>query len=340
MRGLKFLGDRRAEVVDFPEVEPGPDQVLIRMRASGICGSDLPQYRAQYDPASPGKRPGHEPCGEIAAVGSLVTGVSVGDRVMQHHYEGCKRCSYCRSGWQQLCPVQEGRLYYGRSAHGGHGDFMVAHQSTLVALPAPLTFEEGAFLACGAATAYTALKRLDLSGRDTLAVFGQGPVGLAVTMFAVEMGARVIAVDVDPARLEMSEAAGAYKTIDDRSGTALERIRALTAGRGADATLEAVGSHSTRVAAVEATRVFGRTCLVGEGGDVTFNVTPHITHRQLTLIGSWTFSTFGLEEAANFVAERGVQLNSLISSRSSIEDAPMAYADFDAGAPGKFVIAW
>ena len=154
MRGLKFLGDRRAEVADFPEVEPGPDQALIRMRASGICGSDLPQYRAPYDPESPGKRPGHEPCGEVAAIGKLVTGFMVGDRVMQHHYEGCKRCGYCRSGWQQLCPVQKDRLYYGRSAHGGHGDYMVAHHSTLVGLPNELTFEEGAFLACGAAPSF------------------------------------------------------------------------------------------------------------------------------------------------------------------------------------------
>ena len=100
MRGLKFLGERRAEVIDYPDVEPGPEQVLIRLRASGICGTDLAQYRASADPTSPQVRPGHEPCGELAAVGDRVTGFSVGDRVMQHHYEGCKECHYCRTGWQ------------------------------------------------------------------------------------------------------------------------------------------------------------------------------------------------------------------------------------------------
>ncbi len=340
MRGLKFLGGRRAEVIDYPDVEPGPEQVLIRLRASGICGTDLAQYRSPADPASPQMRPGHEPCGEVAAVGERVTGVSVGDRVMQHHYEGCKECHYCRTGWQQLCPVEDKRLYYGRSMHGGHGDYMVAHHSTLVGLPEALTFEEGAYLACGAGTAYNALKRLEVSGRDTLAIFGQGPVGLAATMFAVEMGARVIAVDIDAARLQLSGTAGAWKTIDDRDGTAVGQIRELTSGHGADATLEAVGSHVTRVSAVEATRVFGRTCLVGEGGEVRFEVTPHITHRQLTLLGSWTFSTFGLAEAASYVAERGVPLGRLITRTSSIEDAPQAYADCDSGAPGKFVISW
>ena len=341
MRGLRFLGNRQADVADFPEVEPGPDQVLIRLRGSGLCGSDLRRYREPN--ASPdliNMRPGHEPCGEIAAVGPGVAEFSVGHRVMQHHYEGCKKCVYCRTGWQQLCPVQEKRLYYGGSLHGGHGDYMVAHKTTLVRLPDEVSFEEGAFLACGATTAYAALKKLDVSGRDTLAIFGQGPVGLAATMFAEEMGARVIAVDIEPSRLKKAREAGAWKTVDNSDGSAVEQIKALTGGEGADATLEAVGASATRVAAAEATRIFGRSCLVGEGGEVTYQATPHIIHRHLTLIGSWTFSTFGLEEAAGFVADRKVPLGTLITRKSSLEDAPQAYIDFDSGAPGKFVVTW
>lgn len=340
MRGLKFLGEREAEVADFPEVEPGQDYVLIRLRSSGLCGSDLRRYRSEADPKMINMRPGHEPCGEIAELGPGVTGVSIGDRVMQHHYEGCKECIYCRSGWQQLCPVTEKRLYYGGSMHGGHGDYMVAHKSTLVPLPDEVSFEEGAFLACGATTAHAALKKLDVSGRDTLAVFGQGPVGLAATMFGEEMGARVIAVDIDKERLKMAAAAGAWKTVDNSDGSAVEQIKDLTDGFGADASLEAVGAHATRVATVEATRIFGRACLVGEGGEVTYQATPHIIHRQLTLLGSWTFSTFGLEESAKFVAERHVPLGSLITTACDIESAPEAYTAFDSGAAGKFVIKW
>lgn len=340
MRGLKFLGERETEVVDFPEVEPGPEQVLIRLRSSGLCGSDLRRYRSPVDPKMVNMRPGHEPCGEIAQLGPGVTGVSVGDRVMQHHYEGCKECIYCRTGWQQLCPVTEKRLYYGGSMHGGHGDYMVAHVSTLVPLPDEVSFEEGAFLACGATTAHAALKKLNVSGRDTLAVFGQGPVGLAATMFGEEMGARVIAVDIDTGRLKMAAEAGAWKTIDNSDGGAVEQIKELTGGFGADASLEAVGAHVTRVATVEATRIFGRACLVGEGGEVTYQATPHIIHRQLTLLGSWTFSTFGLEESAKFVAERNIPLRSLITKTCDIESAPEAYTAFDSGAAGKFVIKW
>ena len=308
MRGLKFLGRRKSEVADFPEVEPGPDQVLIRLRGSGLCGSDLGRYR---DPdlaaQNANMRPGHEPCGEIAALGPGVTGISVGDRVMQHHYEGCKECIYCRTGWQQLCTVEEKRLYYGGSMHGGHGDYMVAHKSTCVPLPDEVSFAEGAYLACGVTTAYAALKKLDVSGLDTLAVFGAGPVGLAAAMFGQTMGARVIVVDLNPARLKMAEIAGAWETVNASDGDTVQQILDLTDGEGADATLEAVGRPETRVEAVESTKIFGRSCLVGEGGEVTYQATPHIIHRHLTLVGSWTFSTFGLEEAARWVAERRIR---------------------------------
>ncbi|MCH7478756.1 MAG: zinc-binding dehydrogenase, partial [SAR324 cluster bacterium] len=105
------------------------------------------------------------------------------------------------------------------------------------------------------------------------------PVGLAATMFGTVMGARVIAVDVIPERLRLAEQAGAWKTVDNSDGTAVEQIRALTHGEGADATLEAAGLPATRVAAVEAARIFGRACLVGEGGEVTYEPTPHIIQR-------------------------------------------------------------
>jgi threonine dehydrogenase-like Zn-dependent dehydrogenase len=341
MRGLKFLGERKSEVADFPEARPDPEYVLIKLRASGLCGSDLRRYRGpRGTDKEVSMRPGHEPCGEVVELGSAVKGLKVGDRVMQHHYEGCKECVYCRTGWQQLCPVTGKRLYYGGSMHGGHGDFMVAHQTTCVKMPDEVSYEVGAYLACGATTAYAALKKLDVSGRDTLAIFGQGPVGLAGVMFAKEMGARVIAVDLDKDRLKMATDAGAWKTIDNSDGTAVQQIKDLTGGEGADATLEAVGAHATRVAAAESTRIFGRSCLVGEGGEVTYQPTPHIIHRHLTLIGSWTFSTFGLEEAAQFVADRKVPLESLITNACDIEDAPEAYTAFDSGAPGKFVISW
>jgi threonine dehydrogenase-like Zn-dependent dehydrogenase len=138
----------------------------------------------------------------------------------------------------------------------------------------------------------------------------------------------------------MAADSDAWATVDASNDDAPEQIKELTHGHGVDASLEAAGLATTRVAAVESTRVFGRACLVGEGGEVTYQPTPHIIHRHLTLMGSWTFSTFGLAEAARYTAERSVPLGSVITSRSTIEQTPAAYEKFSAGAPGKFVINW
>jgi threonine dehydrogenase-like Zn-dependent dehydrogenase len=285
MRGVAFHGNSVAEVVNFPDIDPGPEQVLIKLRSSGLCGSYFARYRDDVPNEHNGQlmRPGHEPCGEVVALGPNVKGLKVGDRIIQHHYEGCRECDYCLTGWQQLCEVTEKKLYYGGSMHGGHGDYMVAHQSTCVPLPDEVEFEVGAYLACGASTAFQALKKLEVSGRDVLAVFGQGPVGLAATMFGAEMGARIIAVDVSPERLKMASDSGAWATVNASNNDAPDQIRELTHGDGADASLEAAGLATARVAAVESTRIFGRTCLVGEGGEVTYQPTPHIIHRHLTL---------------------------------------------------------
>tara|TARA_B100000029_G_scaffold514892_2_gene619509 strand:+ start:3665 stop:4696 length:1032 start_codon:yes stop_codon:yes gene_type:complete len=342
MRGLAFHGNSTAEIIDFPDVSPRAEQVLIKLRSSGLCGSDFSRYRAKGPNKHLGEliRPGHEPCGEIVALGPNVKGLKVGSRIIQHHYEGCRECEFCLTGWQQLCETTEKKEYYGGSMHGGHGDYMVAHQSTCVPLPDELDFEVGAYLACGASTAFQALKKLNISGRDVLAIFGQGPVGLAATMFGAEMGARIIAVDISTERLKMAVDSGAWATVDASDNNAVEQIKDLTKGKGADATLEAAGLAETRIAALESTKVFGRSCMVGEGGEVTFQPSEQIIHRHLTLFGSWTFSTFGLAEAARYTAERNVPLASTITSRSTIEEAVGAYEAFSAGAAGKFVINW
>ena len=287
MRGVRFLGNRKCEVIDYPDVPPGQNEVLIKLRSSGMCGSDLHGYRS--DP-SEGRlwqnRPGHEPCGGSRWSWAPGSRRSAWARASCSTTTwGCGECRYCTVGWTQLCPVTDKRLYYGGSAHGGHGEYMVAHENTCIPLSDDLTFDEGAYLACGATTAFQALKKLQVSGRDVLAVFGAGPVGLAATVLGTAMGAQVIAVDIDSERLKLAAEAGAWRTVDNSHSSAVEQIKELTGGEGAETSLEAVGRPETRVAAVESTRLFGRSCLVGEGGTVTFEATPHIIHRHLTLVG-------------------------------------------------------
>src|SRR5262244_404946 len=266
MKGVVFLGDRKLELREFPDPTPDPRDVILEIKASGMCGSDLHNYRA---PANPGgavtggiKREagmiaGHEPCGVVAAVGAGVSEkeARVGQRVMDHHYKGCGGCKHCRTGWTQMC--LEGAVVFGASGHGGHAKYMLAPVSTLVPLPEALSFETGAAISCGTGTAYGALKRANLEGGETIAIFGQGPVGLSATQLAVTMGARVIALDVGGERLRRAEEFGAAVVVNPETDDAVAAIKDLTHGRGADLTLDTSGAPSARVSAVRATKTWG-----------------------------------------------------------------------------------
>src|SRR5215472_8796820 len=231
MRGVVFLGGRKLELREFPDPTPGPGEVVVA---------------------------GHEPCGIVAARGAGVAEADAptGQRVMVHHYKGCGRCKHCRVGWAQLC--RSGIVVYGMTGHGGHASYMTVPAFTLVPLPESLSFEEGAAVSCGTGTAYGALKRLDVSGRDTLAVYGQGPVGLSATLLGAAMGARVIAIDVTGARLDLARELGAEATINAVEVDPILAVRELTHAEGADATLDCTGNATARAQAVRSARVFGR----------------------------------------------------------------------------------
>ena len=341
MKGVVFLGDQKLELREFPRAEPGDGEVLIQMKASGLCGSDLIYYRApraQLPERVLNNIKGHEPCGIIAALGPSTRNVKVGDRVMIHHYVGCGGCKYCLAGWAQLCV--KGRKIQGTDVHGAHGDFMVCPDTCCVRLPDELSFEEGSMLSCGTGTAYQALKRLDISGRDTLAVFGQGPVGMSAMMLAKAMGARVIAIDMVRERLESSKRFGADEIINAVEADPVAAIKELTRAEGADATMDCSGSEQGRVNALRSARIWGRACFVGERGTTTFDISELFLRKQLTVYGSWTFSTHGLAEVASFVVEHKVPIRSMISHRFSISQADEAYKLFAAGRTNKAVFVW
>ena len=162
----------------------------------------------------------------------------------------------------------------------------------------------------------------------------------SATFLGAHMGARVIAVDPVAERRTLAEASGAWKSIDPMATNPVEAVYELTHGKGADASLDATGIAEVRANAVRSTRIWGRACLVGEGGTVTFAPTPDIIHRQLTLHGSWTFSKTVLEELANWVVERNIPLESIITDRYPLEKVKEAFTLFDSGTTGKVVINW
>jgi threonine dehydrogenase-like Zn-dependent dehydrogenase len=347
VRGVVFLGERRLELRTFPDPAPGPGEVVLAIKASGLCGSDLHPYRAPRGGGAAASLglggagepviAGHEPCGVVAAVGPGVPPrlAAVGERVMNHHYKGCQRCLHCRRGWAQLC--RSGITVYGMTGHGAHAEYMKVPAETCVPLPEAMSFEEGAAVSCGTGTAYQALKRLEVSGRDTLAVFGQGPVGLSATLLAAAMGARVLAVDPSAERRSLARELGADEVIDPKGTDPVEAIHALTGGAGAACTMDCTGVAEARVAALRSADTWGRVALVGEGGQTTFDVSQHMLRRQLTIHASWTFSTTIQEECARYVVERGIPLKKLLTDRWRLEQAAEAYALFDRQSTGKGV---
>jgi threonine dehydrogenase-like Zn-dependent dehydrogenase len=349
MRGVVFTGDRQLELMTFPDPTPGPDEVVIQMKASGMCGSDLHQYRRPKAGGETGGLAaptaptiaGHEPCGIVAAVGTAVSPslAQVGQRVMVHHYEGCRVCGHCRSGWSQLCQEVPVKVY-GNNAHGGHAAYMKVPAFTVVPLPDELSFTTGAAISCGTGTAWGALHRLELQGDDTIAIFGQGPVGLAATQLASALGARVIALDTSPERLARATEFGAAATIDPAAvEDPVRAIRDLTRGLGADLSLDASSSPQARRQAVRCVRTWGKACFVGEGDSVTLDVSADLLRRQVTLIGSWTFSTVGQADCARFIADRGIAAERIFTHRWRLEEAEEAYRLFDTQTTGKGVIA-
>jgi (R,R)-butanediol dehydrogenase / meso-butanediol dehydrogenase / diacetyl reductase len=335
MQAVYFTGNRRTELREAPDPAPGPDEVVLEIQASGICGTDLHTYRSET--GSPCII-GHEPCGVVAARG---TGVDPrlapeGARVMVHHYDGCRTCRECLAGWTQLC--ERGSIVYGRTGDGAHARWMKVPARTLVPLPDALSFVAGAAVSCGTGTAYGALKRMGLQGGETLAVFGQGPVGQSATMIGVAMGARVIAVDIDRARLQGARAFGADEVVDASAGEASERVRELTSGRGTAYALECSGKADAVNQALRATRRWGTVCLVGMGGRPVVNVTDDIIRGQLTVLGSWTFSTVGQADCAEFCVAHALPVEDLFTHRFRLAEAPRAYAMFDKRETGKAVI--
>ncbi|MBM3489320.1 MAG: zinc-binding dehydrogenase [Alphaproteobacteria bacterium] len=346
MRAVVFLGERELDFLEFPDPTPGLGEVVLEIKASGMCGSDLKFYRAPKGGATAAlglgalSGPvigGHEPCGVVAAVGAGVpeARARVGDRVMVHHYKGCGVCKHCQVGWSQLCA--EGVVVYGATGHGAHAPYMKVPASTLVPLPDELSFETGAAISCGTGTAWGALKRLDLSGSDTIAIFGQGPVGLSATQLASAMGARVIALDTEPQRLERAKAFGAAAVVNPGSNDPVAAIKELTHGEGAHKTLDCSGHPMARAQAVRSVRTWGHCCFVGEGESVTLDVSPDLLRRQVTLHGSWTFSTVGQAECAQFVADRKIDVDGLFTHRWKLEQARAAYQLFDRQTSGKGV---
>jgi threonine dehydrogenase-like Zn-dependent dehydrogenase len=338
MTGVRLPGGRRVELDDVPIPEPGYRQVLLRVRASSICGSDIRAiYREHLGvgaEAYQGVIAGHEPAGEVVMVGPGCRRLGEGDRVAVYHIAGCGTCDECRRGYMIGCH-DASRAAYGWQRDGGHADYLVADETTCLPLPDELSFVDGACVACGFGTAYEALIRMGVSGRDRLFVAGLGPVGLAAAMLGRALGAtQVVGVDIAPERIELARTLGLVDEAFAPDDVA-ERLGAIAGTRRFEATFDASGSAAGRRLALELTADWGRCAFVGEGGEVSFPVSPLLIHRQVTLYGSWVTSLHHMAELLERLVDWRLHPEVVVTHRYSLEQAAEAYALADAGRGGK-----
>jgi propanol-preferring alcohol dehydrogenase len=312
-----------------------------------MCGSDLHHlYRVPRKErskpflginVSPDIIPGHEPAGIVTKIGSDVQSLEKGNRVVVHHISGCGHCKYCQGGHVIHC---EKKKTYGYDVHGAFADFMVALEKDCVILPEGLSFEEGAYASCGAGTAWKASKVARLHGLVTAALFGMGPVGLAGVVAGKALGAKIIGVEVSEERIELAKKAGADHVINARETDSVKEIFNLTNGEGADVAIDYSGNPLARNNALNCLKVFGRMVFVGMGSLTTIDPTNQIIQKELTISGSWVFTTFELQEMLDAMERYDIHFNQLITHRFSIEEAPEALELFDQGKTGKAVFMW
>ena len=216
---------------------------------------------------------------------------------------------------------------------------MLAEENTLIGLPDELSYEDGALIACGFGTAYEALRKADVSGRDRVLVTGTGPVGMAAGLLARAMGSpRVIGVDVSQDRLDRALEMGAIDVAVVSGDRAHAEIMGHTDGQGCEVSVDCSGSTQARHLALSATRHHGRCVMVGEGNRLEIDVSPMLIHPQITLMGSWVTSVGHMEELVEKLVLWGLRPDLTVSHRFGLHEAAEAYRVADRGQAGKVCI--
>jgi threonine dehydrogenase-like Zn-dependent dehydrogenase len=344
MKAAYLPGNSTAVLKDAQVPSPGSGEVLVRMKASTICGSDIRAIYREHLGRGPegyqGVIAGHEPSGQIVEAGPGCRRFGPGDRVVVYHISGCGLCWDCRRGYMISC-TSKYRRAYGWQRDGGMAEYLLADEKDLVPLPAELSYADGAQVACGFGTAYEGLRKVGVSGDDTVLVTGLGPVGLAVGALARKLGARlIIGVDVEPERLKLATELGICdEVLLSDPGTAAE-VRTLTGGAGVERAVDCSGNGEARATAVRATRNWGRIAFLGEGGGVQLEPSPDLIHGQKSLFGSWVTSIWLMEELVERLVAWRLHPADLITHRFALDDVDRAYALMASGKSGKVAVAF
>ena len=321
MRALLLSEYGRLDVVDVPMPRPGEEEILIRVEACGICGSDVHGYDGTSGRRIPPLIMGHEAAGTIAAVGAHVKRLHIGERVTFDSTVYCGKCAYCLRGEVNLC---DHRQVLGVSTpdfrrEGAFAEYVVVPQHIVYPVPGEMAFEHAAMIEPLAVAVHAvALSKVD--GATVALVLGAGMIGLLVVQALRQAGCKqVFVVDLDETRLGLATELGATHTINAKTQDARAEIERLTGGKGVDVALEAVGSTPTVRTAIESVRKGGRVTLIGNVVPTVEIPLQIVVSRELTLQGT-AASAGEYPRCIEMVAKGEINLTPLITAIAGLED--------------------
>lgn len=305
------------ELQEIPQPQAGDDDVLVRIKAAGICHSDAHYRKGTSSVDELPLTLGHEIAGVIEEVGTNVKSLRAGQRVCLHYMTTCGVCEWCRRGNEQFC---ETGAMIGKVRDGGYAEFIAVPARSVFVLPDEISFEYGAIMMCSSATSLHALNKARMKPGETVAVFGIGGLGVSAIQLAKALGgSEVFAVDIQPNKLELAKSFGAVP-IDARGDDPVQLIRDATGGRGVDVALELIGLPLTMQQAVRCLAKQGRAAIAGIM-DRSFEISPYheLINQEAEIVGVSDHLASEIPRLLEFAGTGKLDLSNVVSRTVSLE---------------------
>ena len=329
MKAVFLPGDKRVDIRDIAIPKAAADEVLVQVKASCICRSDLSLYygNAVLGGVAPGTCvTGHEPAGIVVETGAAVRQFKKDDRVAIHLAIGCGVCGHCRGGNFHLCAKWK---CLGFTADGGNAEYVAVPERNLLRLPDKLSFLAGAISTDAFGTLCSACRKLGINGLSTVGVWGLGPMGSAGVLAAKALGGRVVALDPIAERREFALKMGADLALDPTLPTAREQIMDFTGGTGLNAAIDCSGNGAAQNMALDVAAAFGKVAFVGESRELTIRPSEQLIRKQVTVMGSWYFGIAEYDDILKIIDAAQIDLEKLATHTFSLDEAETAFRLFD-----------
>ena len=329
MKAVFLPGNKKVEIRAVEVPTPGPGEVLVAVKASCICRSDLSLYygNAVVGGAAAGACvTGHEPAGEVAGIGTGVKNFKAGDRVAIYLGIGCGVCEFCRQGNYFLCPRW---TCIGFTANGGNAEYIVVPERNCLRIPDWMSYVAAAISTDAFGTLYSACRKLGVCGASVLGIWGLGPMGAAGVLAAKALGGRVVVFDPIAERREFALGLGADFALDPTAADVQDKIKAFSNGSGLTTAIDCSGNTAAHNMALDALRPGGKAAFIGEAKETTIKPSEQLIRKQITLMGSWYFNVAEYEEILGVLKTHKIDLERLATHRFSLDEAETAFRMFD-----------